>query len=122
MFIILLVTFNSWHPVFVQIKEIFLTKISDPECIQDNVHYDGFRYRDQNTDSAEECACACKHEDRCSFFTWTKNERMCHMKTSIGKQERKYGSFSGSVNCCKKDFHGGTAECNFKMFSANFFH
>ena len=84
------------------------------------MHYDGYglgsKYRDQNTDSAEECACACKHVDKCSFFTWTKNDKMCRMKTSQGKQGRKYGSFSGSVNCC----NGGMAKHNLEIFFTYF--
>ena len=39
------------------------------------------------------------------------------MKSSRGTRRGKYGSFSGSVNCCKKYSHGGMAEHNLEMFT-----
>ena len=71
------------------------------QCIQKHLRYIGQNIGKLSTESAEECACACKDEDMCSFFSWTKKNKKCLMKSAIGKRKRKHGVFSGSVDCCR---------------------
>ena len=75
--------------------------ITDLQCIQKDLRYVGHKVGKLSTESAEECACACKNEDMCSFFTWTKKKKKCIMKSAIGKRKKKKGAYSGSVDCCK---------------------
>jgi len=73
------------------------------DCIKKDLLYDGFdlgNYAPWKA-SAAECACACRDEERCSFFTWNMKDKRCHMKSSIGKRIQQFGSYSGSVNCCQ---------------------
>jgi len=51
-------------------------------------------------ETKEECACACKDEEKCNFFTWNKKDKQCQMITTIVKRKHRFGSYSGNVNCC----------------------
>merc|ERR1719431_1850799 len=37
-------------------------------------------------ETKEECACACKDEEKCNFFTWNKKDKQCQMITTIVKE------------------------------------
>ena len=75
--------------------------LPDLSCIERDMAYGGYDLRSTWEHSAEECACACQEDEDCSFFTWDRNDRKCHMKTSRGKRKNNFDSYSGSVNCCK---------------------
>jgi len=70
-------------------------------CIKKDLLYDGFDLDDYvPVMGLERCACECRAEERCNFFTWNKHDRRCAMKSSKGKIKQHSGSYSGSVNCC----------------------
>ena len=71
------------------------------QCIQKHLRYIGQNIGKLSTESAEECACACKDEDMCNFFSWTKKNKKCLMKSAIGKRKKKNDAYSGSVDCCR---------------------
>lgn len=56
--------------------------------------------------SREDCACLCKEEPGCSFFTWIKKEASlksagsCRLKTSDHDRRSSDTRVSGSVECC----------------------
>ena len=57
--------------------------------------------------SSMDCACLCKEEPGCSFFTWVKNESFvknagsCKLKTSDEGRGSSNIRVSGTVGCCK---------------------
>jgi len=80
-------------------------------CIKEkDLEYKGKDLGRHWTKSAKDCACVCKDDARCSFFTWREN--YCYMKSSIGGRKRKLGAYSGNVNCCPGRGSGGpSAQC-----------
>jgi len=53
-------------------------------CIVANIYYHGNDIdRLEYIQSAQDCACECKKNRRCKFFSWVENKKICWLKTAI---------------------------------------
>jgi len=79
-------------------------------CIRMNQDtYASYSYKTiQDVRSKEACACKCKEENSCKYFTWNEYSRACNLKMYAsplikkGRYKNMKGSHSGYQGCCIK--------------------
>merc|ERR1712142_814994 len=76
-------------------------------CIEANIYYHGNDIdRLQYILSAQDCACKCKNNLRCKFFSWVESQKLCLLKTAIEGDSQAWIGGDGSINVRGNNIHG----------------
>merc|ERR1712142_213951 len=75
------------------------------KCIEANTDYHGNDIdRLEYIQSAQDCACECKNNWRCKYFSWVESKKLCWLKTAIGGITSM--GADGSINVRGNDIYG----------------
>merc|ERR1712142_419035 len=76
-------------------------------CIEERIAYIGGPDNDigdiGDIDSSLACACTCRKNAECKFFTWHAHENLCILKNTDEGRRPHSNSFSGRADCCVED-------------------
>merc|ERR1712142_436453 len=76
-------------------------------CIEANIDYPGNDFgRLEYIQSALDCACKCKNNWKCKFFSWVERKKLCWLKTAIGGDSQAWIGGDGSINVRGNNIHG----------------
>merc|ERR1712142_293017 len=108
----MLVEEDKWGEVMDVYKNIDSNTITGTckrvsNCIEANIYYHGNDIdRLQYILSAQDCACKCKNNLRCKFFSWVESQKLCLLKTAIEGDSQAWIGGDGSINVRGNNIHG----------------